>query len=195
MIVMKLVRKPRVRPIQRAVKDAVRDEYSAMADDIIQELLHDIDGWKEKPVFTKKVSVSPRSWTISISVDMRTRMGKIWTWVNEGTGLHGPAHRAYPIYPKKAKALHFYVPHYPKTLGTGPVIGPRTVVSHGSTTQTEVYAAKVDKPGQTHPGITPRHFTESLLKILKSRTDRRGFKYRTDKAIKRGLRAGKRAGR
>lgn len=193
MIVMKLVRKPRVRPIQRAVLDEVREEYNNMADDIIDELLHDVDDWKSKPKFTKQVTVSSRAWNILVKVDARTRMGKIWKWVNEGTGLHGPQHKAYPIYPKKARALHFFVPHYPKTLPTGPVIGPRIVLAQGAAGQGEVFAAKVDRPGQTHPGIRPRYFTESLLKILKSRSDRRGLKYRTDKAVKRGIRKGKRA--
>lgn len=189
MIVMKLVRKPRVRYVQEAILNAVRKEYEALADYIIEVLTNDIKQWKRKPTFIKEVSVTTRIWSIVIKVDMRTRMGKIWNWVNEGTGLHGPEQRAYPIYPVKARALHFYVPHYPKTLGTGPIIGPRIVMSQGVAEQSEVFAAKVDKPGQTHPGITPRHFTESLLKILKSRSDRRGLKMRTDKAVKKGVRA------
>jgi len=186
MIILKLVRKLRTKTYTRNILQSVREEYVKLANDVVDELLNDIQGWKEKPRFTYYVAVSSNLWLVEIKMDARASISQIYRWVDQGTGLSGPRHSAYPIYPVQAKVLHFKVPHYPQTLPTGPVIGPRIVLGHGSSYQGDVFTYKV-----THPGITPRHFVKTITDKLKNRAWSGGFKARTDKAVKAGIRRSK----
>lgn len=96
---------------------------------------------------------------------------KIWRYVDEGTGRHGPRKRAYYIYPKLETGLLFFRTGYKaKTkpiakynAGAGKAFGPL-----------------VSRPFVLHPGIKPRKFTETFADKL-----RKGFKKRIQNAIQR----------
>lgn len=83
-----------------------------------------------------------------VSADSRS---KIWRYVDEGTGTHGPRRRPYFIFPRYAPMLRFQTGYSARTqpiarfnVGTGKKFGPF-----------------VSKPFVLHPGIKPREFTKT----------------------------------
>lgn len=183
---MTLVRRPRAARVQHEViLREVRTYYDRMGDDMIDRLQKDIATWDLQPKFRKKVSVSRKKWSITVAFDRRTKAGKVYNWVDKGTGK-GAGGSAYDIRPKrKGGVLSFMVPHKPKSVAS-PISGynvPGIVMASGNVQQENVITKKV-----THPGITPRNFTLSLKNQMKDRNRPGGFKSVSDAAIKRGLR-------
>jgi len=136
--------------------------------------------WNDKPVFKSKVSVTQKRWTFTVRVMRNSKGGKIYGWVDKGTGSRGGG-KDYEIRPKKSKYLSFTVPHSPISLpnpaiqGFPPVGDPKLVnvqVVH-------------------HPGIYPRNFTKTVEKKLKSK-DPGMFRSVIEAAVKRAFRRIKR---
>lgn len=176
---MKLIRRPRTRVTTRAVRKEIKAAYNVVGNDVIRDLNAMIAGWSTKPKFQKKVFISAKrggQWRLEIRVDRRTRGGKRFTWVDQGTGLYGRRKRRYPIRPKRKKALSFRVPHRPKTLAPGQAMPS----GQAKTVVTQLVM---------HPGIRPRKFTARTVKKYSNRMNRKGFYRRTENAARRGFRA------
>lgn len=185
---IKLVRRPRSpKRMHNEVLNEIRPTFEQLGDRMITRLNRDVASWRNKPEFKRKVIVNTKRWQLTITTDRRTKAGKIWTWVDEGTGERGddPAGEAYDIYPKHKKALAFNLPHIPKTIPA--VLGgldiPGIVLSSGNEDQTHVVRKHVHALG-----ITPRHFSKSLKDEMKQRTRPGAFRSVTEAAIKRALR-------
>jgi len=180
---LKLVRKPRPSTVQhQEILDQVDEEMRSIAEDSIAELESDISDWETQPDFKSDVHVGKRVWRLKVYVDRRTKAGKIYTWVDKGTGERGGGEK-YDIVPKKAPLLSFDVPYQPKTEPkvvpgvSPPDFGP---VNPGP-------EAHLALPIVQAPGIRPRNFTAELMARLKDRTNTDGMKMRIDAAIKRGI--------
>jgi len=182
---MTLVRRPRAARVQHnIILKEVRSYYNKLGNTMIKRLKKDVADWRLQPKFSKAVSVTRKKWSITIKCDRRTKAGKVYNWVDKGTG--GKAGGSpYVIVPKRrGGVLSFDVPHIPKSVASAGGFGlPGVVMSPGKVTQKHVYAQKV-----VHPGITPRNFTLSLKNEMKERGRPGGFKSISDAAIKRGLR-------
>jgi len=179
-----LVRRPKPSTVQhQEILDQVGPELEDIAEDSIKELQDDIADWRTKPVFKSKVHVGKRVWRIRVHVDRRTRAGKIFTWVDEGTGERGGG-KAYDIFPKSPTGLlSFDVPYKPKS-------SPKVVPGALSPNFGNVNPGPEAHLRLSHvraKGIRPRNFTEELRVRLKDRKNTKGLKMRIDAAIKRGL--------
>lgn len=180
---MTLIRKPRSpRILHKIILDEVRPAYHELVDAIIKRLLADITDWSTQPEFKKTVNVGRKRWFISVRYDKTTEAGERYNWVDKGTGSRGGG-KPYDIYPVNADALHFTVPHMPKTVPTDFGI-PGTVLNQGDTSTSDVYTGAV----LDHPGIWPRHFTDSIKEEYGTRSRIGGFRSVTEAAIKRGAR-------
>ena len=181
---MKLVRRPRsAKRITELILDEVNKGYEELADKAITILDSDVQDWEHKPTFKSYITVNTKTWKFEIKVDRRTKEGKIYTWVDEGTALLGGKGEAYDIKPKHGKALAFKVPHYPKSVPNVVGLIPGIVMSQGIMKQADVVTKKV-----THKGIRPRRFSESLRDMLMERERIGGFRSVSEASIKRGLR-------
>ena len=181
---LKLIRRPRyARVLHKIIRDEVREEYNNMALDMIERLKSDIVEWEKKPKFTFTVQVGEKRWGIWIHVDRKSPIGKIYRWVDEGTGQAAGHGGKYPIVPVHADALAFGVPNQPKTEPSLVSLRLPAVVLSDYGKQTTIYKKKV-----MHPGIRPRFFTQSLRDEMKAPTRRGGFRMRTEAAIKRAKR-------
>ena len=139
--------------------------------------------WAHQPRFWCKHAVDWKKWWIQFGVDSRTEAGKIYGMVDRGTGTYVGG-MAYPITPNPPrKALAFPVPSPIKTTPGIPGIGPGLVRLQGGVERGMLVVKKV-----MHPGIRPRHFQESLLDELNSRTRPGGLRSTTDAAVKRAWR-------
>ncbi len=183
---MKLIWRPRaLRRMTTSIRNEVRASWKLSAAAAVRTLEEDIADWDEKPRFITKVVVSKKKWLMRISVDRRTKIGKIYMWVDEGTGLWGPKKAEYPILPVHAKALAFPVPYFPKTK-RGTTVRPTSPVVDYTGVNLEQHDVVVG--GVMHPGITPRNFTDSLRKFMRDPTLVGGLKSITEAAVKRGFR-------
>jgi hypothetical protein len=107
------------------------------------------DSWQKKPTYVTMIVKSRESIVGSLTIGRNPIPFK---WVDRGTGLYGPKHRSYFIFPRFAPALKFRTGYLPRTrpvakfdVGPGKAFGPwRTV-----------------KDFVIHPGIKPRKFTET----------------------------------
>lgn len=128
------------------------------------------------------MAISTRAWRISFGYDRRTRGGRKYSLVDDGTGIHvGDA--AYPIVPKHKKVLKFTYPTPVKTTPGIPGIGPGLVWQQGAVDRGVIFTKTV-----MHPGIRPRHFSKSLRDFLNSRTRPGGLRSTSDAAVKRAFR-------
>jgi len=191
---MKLVHKPRSGRRQHTeILTEVRGAYKVLGNYIIDRLNQDVVAWSHKPAFKLQVVVNTKRWMITVKVDRRTKSGKIWTWVDEGTGERGddPSGKAYDIYPKKKKALSFLVPHVPKTIPSvikGLDIPGIVMTEKGGLSAGEVESQNRVNTQHVHaPGIRPRHFSKSLVDEMKQKRPG-SFKNVTEAAVKKGLR-------
>lgn len=169
---IKVVKAPDIYAIQRRMLDKIADAWDKWGKQVIEkELGMGVNNWRDRPGFYHAVSVKPGKWMYAQLHQASTEGGKHYNWVRLGTGLHGPRRAAYPIYPKTpGGVLRFTTPHSPKTRA------PRQAIAGGPTQV--VFTTRVDKPGQTHPGIEPRneakHFPGWVFKEYVKATGR-GF--------------------
>jgi hypothetical protein len=105
--------------------------------------------WRNKPTYVTLIIKSREIITGALTIGRNPTPFK---WVDRGTGLYGPKHRSYFIFPRFAPALRFRTGYLPRTrpvakfdVGPGKAFGPwRTV-----------------KDFVIHPGIKSRQFTET----------------------------------
>ena len=140
--------------------------------------------WEHRPRFWCRYAVGWKEWRVAFGFDGRTVAGRIYRWVDQGTGerhISGMGH-SYVIVPKNAKALHFFTPTPTKTTPGIRGIGPGIVMQYNATPE-EVFTKKV-----VHPGIQPRDFSRTLRDMLNQRNRPGGFRSVTDAAVKRAMR-------
>jgi hypothetical protein len=139
------------RNVKRAMKGPVRRR--------LPEYPRDITGdWDHNPDFSADYKQGSNQ--VSVQSEPKGPNRQIWIWMVEGTGLHGPKHKAYPIYPKRAKVLAFPSVYTPRTTPAGGVKGP------GKSSGPTIFAAKVDRPGVTHPGMEKRPLVTLWVKSV-----------------------------
>jgi len=146
----KVVKAPDTRAIHAALLAGIEDVWIKWIAKYPEGTLKKtVNNWRDPPEFYHKVSVKPGKWYYGQYHRGRTTGGQKYNWVRNGTGLHGPRHAAYPIFPVSGKVLRFTTPHAPKSLAPGQSMpsGPRQTV----------FTTKVNRPGMTHPGIEPRN--------------------------------------
>jgi hypothetical protein len=146
----------------------------------VAAITKEVSSWNTKPVFTYKVTVTSKTWTLEITTDKRKKIGKIFTWVDKGTALRGGKGKPYLIAPRKENKsgrLAFMTPHSPKSLPNPAIPGfPSSDAPH------------LMRPKRVmHPGIYPRNFTKTLYDELSSNKPG-AFKSVVEAAIRRGFR-------
>ena len=152
---IKVVRAPDIYAIQKRMIADIGQAWEDWGSRVSEKSMKiAVSQWTEKPDYYHKSDVKPGKWYYRQYHRSQTVGGQRYNWVRNGTGLHGPQHAAYPIYPSPGKTLRFMSPHSPKSLAPGQSrpSGPRTVV----------FTTKVDRPGVTHPGIKPRNATQNF---------------------------------
>jgi hypothetical protein len=135
-----------------------------------------VQDWEDKPQFKPVVQVTERRWRIYMLVSKRNMAGKVFGWVDKGTGLRGGG-KEYEIRPKKAKYLSFTVPHSPVTL-PNPAIAGFPPTGDPKTINAQVII---------HPGIYPRNFTKTIMTWLKSK-EPGAFRSVIEASVKRAYR-------
>ena len=158
------------------LREELRVEVEAAADELVRLHKATISDWSFDVRFIRQVSVTRTLIGAIVRPDARTRGGKIYTYVDKGTGLHGPKGQAYKI-PKfvssTSKLLKFRTNYQPKTLpGARHHAGPG-VASGGWVTAEQV----------THPGIEAREFSATYIKRLSP-----DWRRRVENAIRRAVR-------
>lgn len=153
---------------------------------ILPRLEADVAEWDHKPQFWCRRAVGWKKWWIAFGYDGQTAAGRIYGFVDSGTGFNAGKGPKYPIFPRNTGenlVLHFKVPTPVKSTPGISGIGPGLVLSSGIAAQADVFAKSV-----LHPGITPRDFTKSLRRELAQRNRPGGFRSTIDAAVKRALR-------
>lgn len=160
----------------KTLRAELRDEMQRAANAL--EVLHQqsVSSWSFDVRWIKQVSVTRNLIAALVRPDARTKAGKIYTWVDKGTGLHGPRRQAYKI-PKfvsaSSKLLKFRTNYQPNTKPIAKAnVGPG-VATGGWVTAQQV----------THPGIEARKFSETFIERLNP-----SLKRRIDNAIRRAIR-------
>lgn len=179
-VVLKLIRRPRSASYRKkAVQEELLKGLQTMADPAIERLKADIAEWVNQPEFKVKISASGRQVSFSVSADRRGLGGKLYGWVDQGTGERGNAGgQAYEIAPHGDYPLGpFLVPHSPKTFPNPSVSG------FPSSEEPHWVAPRVVKA----PGIHPRNFTATIIKEMRGR-GAGTFANTIDASIKKGLR-------
>lgn len=176
-VTMKLVRRPRTRQTPAEMRGHITASYNTLATAIIADFDAVVAGWRNRPVFMRVVHVTGVQYYIEIKVDRRTKAGKIFWWVDRGTGLHGPSGATYPIDAVNVEYMTFVVPYIPVTipptgLDYNPMAEPRWV----KTTHID------------HPGIKPRRISARIMKKYKDRKFTGGFYRVTENAYRRAFR-------
>lgn len=183
-VLFDLVRKPRTRLTPNIIRDEIRKAYETQLWPYVkQEMERPLQGWAVMPEFKHKVSVSGRRYSFSVSVDRRTKMGKIYWWVDQGTGLEGPSGTTYVIEPVEAPVLRFQVPYQPSTFPPTPLRytpGP---------SERWITSGHID-----HPGIQARNFSEQAYNKFKDRGNVKGWYRITENAYRRGFRKARKMG-
>ena len=134
----------------------------------------------DKPGFKGYIYVSKLGLSIRVRTTGSQHARNKWRRLIEGTGLHGPKHRAYPIYPKKPGGVLVFPSKYrPRTKpgAGGQYKGP------GKGYGPIVFTKKVDKPGVTHPGMKPRPFPKVIARWARPK-----FTKQMENACRRGAR-------
>lgn len=181
-MVLKLVRRPSSRAFSQAIKDEIISAYKTQLAPYVQKvLLGQISGWKSKPDFVIKVYASRNQYIFEVRVDMRTTMGKIYVWVDRGTGSEGPTGQPHPIDPVQAPFLQFTVPYQPATYP------PDGVLNYDPAAPERVIRTLHVKD----QAIKPRRFTEEAIKKFKDRHNTKGWYRITENAYRRGFRKAK----
>jgi len=182
-----LVRRPRTRQTTEIIKQELLTSYNKMRPSLQTAMNKELRnrGWRgHLPKIYTKVHISGRTYLVEVRVDRRTKAGKIFWWVDQGTMDEGNPATTYPIEPVTADFLQFMVPYQPQTI---PASGSLSY-NPGGEPQT-VHTMHVN-----HPGIVPRHFSQAVLKVMKDRRNTKGFYRVTENAYRRGFRKAKKAG-
>lgn len=145
---------------------------------LLVDLRFAVVSWRNKPRFIAKVIVRPGLIMVSVQADRRSKAGKIFVWVDRGTGIHGPKKRPYIIKPKNKPYLKFRTNYLAKTAPVAKgATSAKVNVGPGVSIGPWVQTLKV-----VHPGIEARRITEAARNSLKP-----SFRRRVENAIRRGL--------
>ena len=180
---MKLLSKPKSpRRMHKHVLDTVEKAYQeTLGKTITDRLVNNYLGaWEEVPKFSVETTVNEKRWEIRVKVDKRSKIGKIFGWVDKGTASRGlKGGKPYSITPhKQGGKLSFVAPIMPKTFPSPPITGfPRR-----GTPTLQV------RDEVMHPGIYPRNFSKDLSDEMKDRKRVGGFRSVTEAAVKRAFR-------
>jgi len=177
--VLTLVRVPRTRIFNSIIKSELETTYRTKLYPAFVRYMNTIllQGWKELPTYNYKDSVRASRISIYISVDLNTRMGKIFNWSDKGTGLEGPSKSTYPIDAVNADTLIFDVPYQPMTM-------PLMPLRYNPSAENRTVSA----PHIDHPGIQARGFSDRANKHFKDRRNTSGFYRLTENAYRRAIR-------
>lgn len=158
------------------VREEVRiglEEFTKVIENKFSDTVKD---WNTKPEFKVSVKVTKTRWKVEVKIPKTNKIGKIYGWVDKGTGVRGGG-KPYEIRPKKSPYLQFDVPHSPVTMPNPPVDGfPPT--GDAKTIRAEVII---------HPGIYPRNFTKTITTWAKSK-EPGAFRSVIEARVKRGFR-------
>lgn len=166
-----------------ALREEIEKELEQAGETVRLELVANTLTWKNKPKFTKKFTIKRTLLAVDVTVDKRTKAGKIFTYVSGGTGKWGKSARPYKIRAKTRNGipgkLKFQTNYIPKTEAVRPNariakanVGPGVAV--GPWRQ----ADEVE-----HPGIEPRNFVDVAVNGLQP-----SFRRRIENAIRRAVR-------
>lgn len=183
--ILSLIRRPRTRQMWPVIKQELQEAYCDILLPAVVAKYAEIaqfNKWAGKPEIKMRTRISGQRYLVQFHVDIRTRLGKIFMWVDKGTGLEGPKHSEYLIVPKNAEYLAFDVPYHPYTYPPEALRYDPNAPSAFIKTQ-EVH----------HPGIQARRFSEQVLKWAKDRYNTKGFYRVTENAYRRGFRKVQRA--
>jgi len=131
-----------------------------------------VESWEHKPAFKARKITNQNM--IAIDVWPTGPHAKVWTYVSGGT-------RPHIIRPRRASRLVFRTGYKPRTSRGGHYGGP------GVATGKKVCAREVH-----HPGSYAREFEKHFLRWFRSS---KIFTHSMENAVRRGLRAYRRAGR
>lgn len=157
--VFKQIKPTRLR--EQAMRLALLNEMNAVAREMKKDFEKTTETWEHKPKFESLVSQAKGQLTVLAGSD-----DPIYRYVSEGT-------RPHLIFPRRAKALHFFGTYTAKTVPG--VLGSRSGGPGGD----EVFSKYV-----AHPGTEPRHFDQIVERIW-----RKKFKDRMESAMKKARHA------
>lgn len=162
---VKVIKMPDVKRIRQLFLEEISEELTAIGKRYQATLSGFITDWDNRTRFRYETTVQGQ-WRVSIFHNSQSKEGKIFDWVNNGTGEQAGGSK-YPIRPHGDYPLRFIAPHSPKTLAPGQ--SPPSGVSE------TVFTYQV-----MHPGIKPRKFTENVI-------DKDDFLTKVKQAAQRGL--------
>jgi len=157
------------------LRQEVLDEMLATGKEMRLQYKRITTRWTHKPKFKIETEIGVDLIRLTIVPDTNDLAGKIFQWVDKGTGKYGKRGSAYEIKPKRSNVkglLTFRRNYYPKTAPVAQFGGPG--VKGGPW---------VSKKVVLHPGIEARRFTEVLLARMTP-----PLKRRIDNAIRRAQR-------
>jgi len=179
---LKLVRRPITRAFSLAIKNEILTAYNTQLAPYVKKTLEvQIKDWSSMPNFVIKAYASRNMYVFEVRVDMRTKMGQIYKWVDKGTGTKGPTGQPHAIMPINADFLQFTVPYQPKTYP------PDGSVDYDVGAPEHVVRTGIVKD----QAIKPRKFTEEAIKVFKDRRNTKGWYRITENAYRRGFRKAK----
>ena len=180
---LKLIRRPKAsNSMRKAIQTEVRKTLTDLSGKIKTRMEQDVNDWDEQPKLSVDIAVDNQKWQIVGKVDKRSKIGKIYGWVDHGTASRGDQKGdPYVIRPRSRNGvLRFEMPHSPKSLPNPAIPGfPSKEPVHGVITQEVI-----------HPGIYPRNFTKVIVEEYLGRKPG-SFKAVIDAAVKRAVRANK----
>lgn len=161
----KLTKRPKQSALQQyeIVQSEVKAALQPIAEQHVSQRNAVIGGWRHKPQFRGVVAVGPKQISVRVLLENATEsLGRyggtirdLWRWHNEGTGIHGPKGRPYPIFPRFRSVLRFFV------------------------AGREIFAKFVNNPEKgTHPGMRGQRHNDKInrrLKRFEQSQIRRGF--------------------
>lgn len=169
--------------MDQMLRDELHTELYNTGQDILTDLQYAVVSWRRRPNFRAQIRVSRHLLAVEVSPDRHSKAGKIFVWVDKGTGVHGPHKRPYIIRPRPRRRggkgyLKFQTDYLPKSLPVAKGakaarvnVGPGVAI--GPWVQTE---------SVLHPGIEPRRITEAAVNNLKP-----SFQRRIENAIRRAV--------
>jgi len=161
------------RQLEKTLGKKVRDQLIEYFEDVVSD-------WRGKPRFRGTIGLRPDNIMLTVAPVVKEKMGKVFNWIDLGTGLYGPSGQRYPIRPKTAKMLRFR-PFYLSR--TKPIA--RAHVGPGIAIGKPVFAKEV-----MHPGIKPRHFSREVRKKMRPQ-----FRRAIENDLRRAVRRARRTGR
>lgn len=162
----RLVQSPLRRSLIRQDK-ILREELTRMVEETAVDMRRffeqQTENWRNPPRFVVRYEVTSGRISATVEPDKRTKGGKIFNWLDRGTGKWGPNRRPYRIAAKRSPWLTFRTGYDALTqpvgkwnVGSGKAAGPW-----------------VRKKSVLHPGIKSRKFLQSFERKLKPPLDKR----------------------